>query len=108
MVYRRFIVLVASVVAFGAPAFAQGQESPQTSDLPAARAALETVSLGEHSPRRVALVGVAQDSYQCWSAESHGKSPDYEEAAACREDFWSAVRALEKVNKDGTRAAQVQ
>ncbi|GAB3449238.1 hypothetical protein [Insolitispirillum peregrinum] len=94
------------IVASLTPALADDQAL--ASDLAVARAELQKVSLGPRTAQRATLLGVAQDSFACWSAESTATPPDREEAAACREDFWAVVGELQAVDHQTTRSAQVR
>ncbi|SIS89776.1 hypothetical protein [Insolitispirillum peregrinum] len=94
------------IVASLTPALADDQAL--ASDLAVARAELQKVSLGPRTAQRATLLGVAQDSFACWSAESTATPPDREEAAACRADFWAVVGELQAVDHQTTRSAQVR
>lgn len=93
-------------------AFAQSQSSETSTfrDLSAARTQLERVSHGPRTQPRQGLLAVAQDSFDCWSAQTGTAQPAaaQQEAAACREDFWSAVNALDILSKDRSDVAHAR
>lgn len=104
------VLAISSLNTTSAHAQSHSAQTSSFRDLTTARAQLERVSHGPRTQPRQGLLAVAQDSFACWSAQANNPaaSPVQEEAAACREDFWSAVTALDSLSSNQSDVAHAR